>query len=91
MELSPRRDRASYIQLLEKMVTAFPLDQWLISTDNLSTHHSHETHLALAAWPEIRTQFIPRYPCWLSRRGSNCGAWRSRAAALRIRITCVRL
>ncbi len=66
MALSPRRDSASYIQLLEKMVIAFPSDQWLISNDNLSTHHSRETRLALAAWSEIRAQFIPKYACWLN-------------------------
>jgi transposase len=66
MVLSPRRDSASYIQLLETMVTAFPSDRWLIITDNLSTHHSRETRLALAPWPEIRTQFIPKYACWLN-------------------------
>ncbi len=64
--LSPRRDSASYIQLLEKMVMTFPADRWLTITDNLSTHHSRETTLALAAWPEIRTLFIPKYACWLN-------------------------
>lgn len=64
--LSPRRDSASYIQLLEKMVTAFPSERWLLITDNLSTHRSRETALALAAWPEIRTLFIPKYACWLN-------------------------
>ncbi|MCJ7550632.1 MAG: IS630 family transposase [Anaerolineae bacterium] len=64
--LSPRRDSASYIQLLGKVVTAFPAERWLLITDNLSTHHSRETTLALAAWPEIRTQFIPKYACWLN-------------------------
>jgi transposase len=64
--LSPRRDSASYIQLLEKMVTTFPADRWLVITDNLSTHRSRETTLALAAWPEIRTLFIPKYACWLN-------------------------
>lgn len=64
--LSPRRDSASYIQLLEKIVTEFPTERWLIITDNLSTHHSRETRLALTAWPEIRTQFIPKYASWLN-------------------------
>lgn len=64
--LSPRRDSASYIQLLERMVIEFPADRWLVITDNLSTHHSRETRLALTAWPEIRTQFIPKYACWLN-------------------------
>jgi transposase len=64
--LSPRRDSPSYIQLLEKMVTEFPAERWLVITDNLSTHHSRETQLALTAWPEIHTQFIPTYACWLN-------------------------
>ena len=64
--LSPRRDSASYIQLLDKVVTEFPAERWLLIADNLSTHHSRETTLALAAWPEIRTQFIPKYACWLN-------------------------
>jgi transposase len=64
--LSPRRDSASYIQLLEKIIPTFPADRWLLITDNLSTHCSRETTLALAAWPEIRTLFIPKYACWLN-------------------------
>jgi transposase len=38
----------------------------LIIEDNLSTHTSRQTRLALAAWPEIRVQFIPKYACWLN-------------------------
>ena len=64
--LSPSRDSASYIQLLEKMVTEFPADRWLIIEDNLSIHTSRQTRLALTAWPEIRIQFIPKYACWLN-------------------------
>ena len=64
--MSPRRDSASYIQLLEKMVTTFPSERWLVISDNLSTHHSRQTTLALAAWPEVRTLFIPKYACWLN-------------------------
>lgn len=64
--MSPSRDSASHIQLIEKVVTEFPADQWLIIEDNLSTHVSRETKLALAAWPEIRIQFIPKYACWLN-------------------------
>ena len=66
MILSPRRDSVSHIQLLEKVVTEFPADQWLIVEDNLSTHISRETRLALTAWPEMRLQFIPKYACWLN-------------------------
>lgn len=64
--ISPGRDSASHIQLVEKMITVFPADQWLLIEDNLSTHVSHQTKLALAAWPEIRIQFIPKYACWLN-------------------------
>ena len=64
--LSPSRDSASHIQLLEKIVTEFPAEHWLIIEDNLSTHTSRQTRLALAAWPEIRVQFIPKYACWLN-------------------------
>jgi transposase len=64
--LSPGRDSVSHIQLLEKVVTEFPADRWLIIEDNLSIHVSRETRLALAAWPEIQIQFIPKYACWLN-------------------------
>jgi transposase len=64
--LSPRRDSASHIQLLEKIVTEFPADRWLIIEDNLSIHNSRQTQLALAAWPEVQVQFIPKYACWLN-------------------------
>jgi transposase len=64
--LSPSRDSASHIQLLEKIVTEFPADRWLIVEDNLSIHTSRQTRLALAAWPEIQIQFIPKYACWLN-------------------------
>lgn len=64
--LSPRRDSASHIQLLEQVVQEFPADRWLLIEDNLSIHHSRETQLGLAAWPEIRVQFIPKYACWLN-------------------------
>ena len=64
--LSPSRDSASHIHLLERVVTEFPADRWLIIEDNLSSHTSRQTRLALAAWPEIRIQFIPKYACWLN-------------------------
>ena len=66
MILSPSRDSASHIQLLDRIVTEFPAERWLIIEDNLSTHRSRHTRLALVAWPEIRIQFIPRYACWLN-------------------------
>jgi len=64
--MSLGRDSVSHIQLLEKIMTEFPSDQWLIIEDNLSIHTGRETRLALAAWPEIRIQFIPKYACWLN-------------------------
>ena len=66
MVLSPSRDSASHIQLLEKIITQFPADRWLIIEDNLSIHISRQTRLALSAWPEIQIQFIPKYACWLN-------------------------
>ena len=64
--MSPSRDSVSHIQLLEKIMTEFPAERWLIIEDNLSIHTSRETRLALAAWSEIRIQFIPKYACWLN-------------------------
>jgi len=64
--MSPRRDSASHIQLLEQVICHFPADRWLIVEDNLSIHKSRQTRLALAAWPEVRMQFIPKYACWLN-------------------------
>ena len=63
---SPRRDSASHIQLLERVIHEFPADRWIIIEDNLSIHISRQTRLALTAWPEIRVQFIPKYACWLN-------------------------
>ena len=66
MIMSASRDSASHIQLLEKIVIEFPAERWLIIEDNLSTHISQQTRLALMAWPEIQIQFIPKYACWLN-------------------------
>ncbi len=63
---SPGRDSASHVQLLEKMICEFPADRWLIIEDNLTIHTSRQVKLALAAWPEIQLQFIPKYACWLN-------------------------
>ncbi|RME57968.1 IS630 family transposase [Candidatus Parcubacteria bacterium] len=64
--LAPRRDSAAHRQLLEHMLTAFPSQRWLVIEDNLSIHTSRQIRLALAAWPEIQVQFIPKYACWLN-------------------------
>ena len=64
--ISPRRDSASHLQLLEQVVQQFPADRWLIVEDNLSVHKSRQVKLALTAWPEIQLLFIPVYACWLN-------------------------
>lgn len=64
--MSPSRDSLSHIQLLEQVIHQFPSDRWLIIQDNLSIHTGRQTRLALAAWPQIRVQFIPKYACWLN-------------------------
>jgi transposase len=64
--LSPRRDGATHIQLLERIVTLFPADRWLLIEDNLSIHKSRDVKTALLAWPEIQIQFIPTYASWLN-------------------------
>ena len=66
MMLSPSRDSASHIQLLEQILVEFPADRYLIIEDNLSIHTSRQTRLALTAWPEVQIQFIPKYACWLN-------------------------
>jgi len=63
---SPRRDSASFIQLLEQVLQTYPAREWVLITDNLSTHHSRETHTALLAWPEVELLFLPTYACWLN-------------------------
>lgn len=64
--MSPGRDSVSHIQLLEKMMNAFPAERWLVIEDNLIIHASREVKLALTAWPEIQLQFLPKYACWLN-------------------------
>ena len=64
--MSPGRESASHIQLIEKIVREYPADRWLLIEDNLSIHVSREVKLALAAWPNIQVLFIPKYACWLN-------------------------
>ena len=64
--MSPSRDGASHIQLLEQVIEVFPSDRWLIIEDNLSIHKSRDVQTALVAWPEIRVQFLPKYAAWLN-------------------------
>jgi transposase len=63
---SPRRDSASFIQLLEQVLQTSPAWEWVLITDNLSTHLSRETQTALIAWPEVHLVCIPKYACWLN-------------------------
>jgi len=56
---SPARDSASHVQVLEKMMTAFPADRWLVIEDNLTIHLSRQVKLALAAWPRDAAMDIP--------------------------------
>jgi transposase len=63
---SPRRDSASFIQLLEQLLRTYPARQWVLITDNLSTHLSRETQTALIAWPEVQWLFVPTYACRLN-------------------------
>jgi hypothetical protein len=58
--LSPRRDSASHIQLIEQVMLEFPSDRWLLIEDNLSTHTSRETMLALASRSDIQILFLPK-------------------------------
>ena len=63
---STRRDSASHIRLIEKVILEFPSDRWILIEDNLSTHVSRAVKLALLAHPEIQVLFIPKYACWLN-------------------------
>jgi transposase len=63
---SPRRDSASFTQLLEQVLQTYPAREWVLITDNLSTHLSRDTQTALIAWPEVELRFIPTYACWLN-------------------------
>ena len=64
--ISPHRDSATHIELIEKVIQKFPSERWLLIEDNLSIHHSRDVKTALLAWPEIHVQFIPKYACWLN-------------------------
>jgi transposase len=63
---SPRRDSASFIQLLEQGLWTYPARQRVVITDNLSTPLSREPQTALIAWPEVQLLFIPTSACWLN-------------------------
>jgi transposase len=62
----PRRDRASFIQLLELVLQASPARPWVLLSDTLTTHLSRETQPAVVAWPEVQLWLLPKYACWLN-------------------------
>lgn len=64
--ISPGRDSASHIRLIETVMCQFPADRWLLIEDNLVIHSSRQVQLALAAWPEVQILFLPKYACWLN-------------------------
>jgi len=76
---SPRRDSASFMQLLEQVLPTYPAREWVLMTDNLSPHLSRETPTALIAWPEVTLLFIPTYACWLNLIEPWWKQWRSLA------------
>ena len=63
---SPRRDSASFIQLLALVLQTYPAREWVLITENLTTHRSRDTQTALLAWPEVRLLLLPKYACWLN-------------------------
>jgi hypothetical protein len=64
---SPRRDRASFIHVLEQVLQTYPAREWRLIADKLSTQVSRETQTALLAWPELQLWRPPKYACWLNR------------------------
>jgi transposase len=63
---SPRRDSASFIQLLALVLQTYPAREWVLITENLTTHRSRDTQTALLAWPGVRLLLLPKYACWLN-------------------------
>jgi transposase len=62
----PRRDSASFIQLLEQVLQTYPAREWVLIMDNLSPHVSRETQAALLAWPDVQLLRLPTSACWLN-------------------------
>jgi hypothetical protein len=73
---SPRRDRASVMQLLEQVLQTDPARAWVLIADHLSTHLSREAQTALIAWPEMALRFMPTYACWLHLLAPWWQQWR---------------
>jgi transposase len=63
---SPRRDSASFMQLLAQVLQAYPAREWVLIRANLSTHVSRETQAVLLAWPEVQLLSLPKYACGLN-------------------------
>ena len=57
--ISPRRDGATHIELIEKVIQKFPSERWLLIEDNLSIHHSRDVKTALL--PIGRRTAIAKY------------------------------
>lgn len=55
----PRRDRASFMQLLEPVRHTSPARAWGLITDHLSTHRSRQPPTALIAWPAVERLCMP--------------------------------
>jgi transposase len=65
----PRRDSKGFIALLDKVFEAFPAERHRFLWDNLTTHFSKESALALAALAEkhrIEVLPLPKYAAWLN-------------------------
>jgi hypothetical protein len=62
----PRRDSASFMQLLAPVLQSYPARAWVLIMDHLSPHVSRETPTALSAWPEGTVLLIPTQACWLN-------------------------
>lgn len=56
----PRRDRASFMPLLELVLQTYPARQWVLIADTVTTQVSRETQAALLAWPEVPRWWLPQ-------------------------------
>jgi hypothetical protein len=62
----PRRDSASFTQILEQVLQTYSAQKGILITDNLPPHISGETRAALLAWPEGHLLSLMKYACWLN-------------------------
>jgi DDE superfamily endonuclease len=63
---SPRLDNAGCIHLLELVLQTYPAREWVLITDNLTTHISCDTRTALLACPAVQLLRVPKSACWLN-------------------------